>query len=76
LAKVEPHLADAWGDTDTIKTAYEINFNSYFYDIRMAYEMNFNRYYDRTPPRPLTEIDAEIKQNEEKMIKLLQEVTG
>jgi type I restriction enzyme M protein len=75
LAKVEPHLADAWVDDDTIKTAYEINFNRYFYDIRMAYEINFNRYYDRTHPRPLAEIDAEIKQNEEKMIKLLQEVT-
>jgi type I restriction enzyme M protein len=61
LAELEPHLTDAWVDRASIRSAYEINFNRYF--------------YDRTPPRPLTEIDAEIKQNEEKMIKLLQEVT-
>jgi type I restriction enzyme M protein len=60
--QVEPHLADAWADRDKIRSAYEINFNRYFYEY--------------TPPRPLAEIDADIKRMEEKIIRLLGEVTG
>ncbi|KOR35365.1 DNA methyltransferase [Planktothricoides sp. SR001] len=62
LAELAPYLTDAWVDRASIRIAYEINFNRYF--------------YDRTPPRPLAEIDAEIKQMGEKMMRLLQEVTG
>ena len=60
--EVEPHVPDAWADGEKIKTAYEINFNRHFYKY--------------TPPRPLAEIDADIKQMEEKIVRLLREVTA
>ena len=60
--EVEPHVPDAWADGEKIKTAYEINFNRHFYTY--------------TPPRPLAEIDADIKQMEEKIVRLLREVTA
>lgn len=62
LAELAPNRTDAWVDRASIRIAYEINFNRYF--------------YDGNPPRPLAEIDAEIKHMGEKMIRLLQEVTG
>lgn len=59
--EVEPHVSDAWADGENIRSAYEINFNRYFYKY--------------TPPRPLAEIDADIKRMEEEIIRLLGEVT-
>ena len=59
--EVEPHVVDAWVDGENIRSAYEINFNRYFYEY--------------TPPRPLAEIDADLKVMEEKIIRLLREVT-
>lgn len=42
---------------------------------RIGYEINFNRYfYTYVPPRPLTEIDAELKTLEAEITDLLQEV--
>ena len=42
----------------------------------MGYEINFNRHFYRyTPPRALEEIDAELKQAEDEIMRLLQEVT-
>ncbi len=61
IEEVEPHVADAWADGENIRSAYEINFNRYFYKY--------------TPPRPLAEIDADIKRMEEEIIRLLREVT-
>lgn len=61
LAEVQPHVADAWADGENIRSAYEINFNRHFYTY--------------TPPRPLAEIDADIKVMEEEIIRLLREVT-
>ncbi len=58
---VEPHVSDSWADKEKIRSAYEINFNRYFYKY--------------TPPRPLAEIDADIKKMEEEIIRLLREVT-
>ena len=60
--EVLPHVPDAWMDRTKDKVAYEINFNRHFY-----------RY---TPPRPLAEIDADLKQAEAKIVRLLQEVTA
>jgi len=60
--QVEPHVADSWADRDKIRSAYEINFNRYFYEY--------------TPPRPLAEIDTDIKRLEEEIVRLLREVTG
>lgn len=59
--EVLPYVDDAWADKPGIRSAYEINFNRYFY----AY----------TPPRSLEVIDAEIKQLENEIMKLLSEVT-
>ncbi len=68
--EVRPHVPDAW--IDTIKRdpkdgqvgliGYEINFNRYFY-----------RY---TPPRPLEEIEADIRGIENDIVRMLAEVTG
>ena len=60
--EVLPHVPDAWMDRAKDKIGYEINFNRYFY-----------RY---TPPRPLEQIDAELKLAEEEFLRLLGEVTA
>jgi type I restriction enzyme M protein len=59
--EVQPHVPDAWMDRSKDAVAYEINFNRHFY-----------RY---TPPRPLEEIDASLKQAEDEILQLLREVT-
>ena len=58
--EVRPHVPDAWMDRSKNKIGYEINFNRYFYKY--------------TPPRPLEEIDAELKQAEGEIMRLLREV--
>ncbi len=55
--EVLPHVRDAWTDEDKTKIGYEIPFTRHFY----VY----------TPPRPLAEIDAEIKQLEVEIRRLL-----
>ena len=45
--EVLPHAPDAWIDHDKTKVGYEIPFNRHFYVFK--------------PPRPLAEIDAELK---------------
>jgi type I restriction enzyme M protein len=60
--EVLPHVPDAWMDRSKDKVGYEINFNRHFY-----------RY---TPPRPLEEIDADLKKAEEEFMRLLREVTA
>ena len=59
--EVRPHLPDAWMDRAKDKVGYEINFNRHFYKY--------------TPPRPLDVIDAELKQAEEEIMRLLRAVT-
>jgi type I restriction enzyme M protein len=58
--EVRPHVPDAWMDRTKDKVGYEINFNRYFYKY--------------TPPRPLHEIDADLKLAEEEILHLLEEV--
>ncbi len=60
--EVAPHIPDAWMDRNKDKVGYEINFNRHFYKY--------------TPPRPLEEIDADLKEAEAKIVRLLQEVTS
>ena len=48
---MRPHVPDAWMDRSKDKVGYEINFNHHFYKY--------------TPPRPIEEIDAELKRAEE-----------
>jgi type I restriction enzyme M protein len=59
--EVRPHVPDAWLDRSKDKVGYEINFNRHFYKF--------------TPPRPLEEIDADLKKAEVEILRLLGEVT-
>ena len=60
--EVLPHVPDAWVDESKTKIGYEINFNRYFYQY--------------TPPRPLEEIEADLKQIENEIAQMLAEVAG
>jgi type I restriction enzyme M protein len=68
--EVRPHVKDAWIDASKRDpkdgqvglVGYEINFNRYFY-----------RY---SPPRPLEEIEADIREFETDILRMLAEVTG
>ena len=60
-SEVLPYVPDAWIDYDKTKIGYEIPLTRHFYKY--------------VPPRPLAEIDAEIKQLETEIQALLNEVT-
>ena len=59
--EVLPHVPDAWVDDSKSKVGYEIGFNRYFYKY--------------TAPRPLAEIEGELKQIEREIAEMLAEVT-
>ncbi|WP_327029275.1 type I restriction-modification system subunit M [Micromonospora sp. NBC_01740] len=59
--EVLPHVPDAWIDHEKTKIGYEIPFTRHFYVYK--------------PPRPLAEIDAELKALEAEIQALLGEVT-
>ena len=66
--EVAPHVPDAWINTDVVdakdgevgKIGYEINFNRYFFQYQ--------------PPRPLEEINADIRGLEAEILDMLREV--
>lgn len=60
--EVLPHVPDAWIDHSKTKVGYEIPFTRHFYVYK--------------PPRPLGEIDAELKALEGEIQALLGEVTA
>jgi len=68
--EVKPHVPDAWIDASKRDekdgqvgiVGYEINFNRYFYKY--------------TPPRPLEEIESDIRGIEQDILSMLAEVTG
>jgi type I restriction enzyme M protein len=60
--EVLPYVPDAWVDHEKTRLGYEIPLTRHFY-----------RY---VPPRPLAEIDAEIKTLEAEIQELLREVAG
>jgi len=60
--EVLPYVPDAWVDHDRTKIGYEIPLTRHFYKY--------------VPPRPLAEIDAEIKALEDEIQRLLAEVAG
>ena len=68
--EVTPHVPDAWIDTSKRDpkdghvgiVGYEINFNRYFYQYK--------------PPRPLAEIQADIRAIETDIVQMLGELTG
>jgi len=55
--EVLPHAPDAWIDHDKTRTGYEIPFNRHFY----VFE----------PPRPLAEIDADLKQATDRILAMI-----
>ncbi len=55
--EVLPHAPDAWIDHDKTKVGYEIPFNRHFY----VFE----------PPRPLAEIDADLKQCTDRILTMI-----
>ncbi len=59
--EVLPHVPDVWIDETKTKIGYEINFNRYFYKY--------------TPPRPLEEIETDLRQIESEIAEMLAEVT-
>jgi type I restriction enzyme M protein len=59
-AEVLPYVSDAWADHDKTKIAYEVPLTRHFYKY--------------VPPRPLAEIDAEIKSLEAEIQRLLDKV--
>jgi type I restriction enzyme M protein len=68
--EVRPHVADAWIDrTKRDPKDGEVGF--------VGYEINFNRYFYRyKPPRPLEEIEADIRSVEADIVRMLGEITG
>jgi len=60
--EVKPHVPDAWIDEEATKIGYEIPLNRHFYKY--------------VPPRPLDQIEADIKAIEKDIMKMLAEVTG
>jgi type I restriction enzyme M protein len=61
-AEVKPYVPDAWIDWAKTKRGYEIPFTRHFYKY--------------VPPRPLTEIDADLEKQVAKILDLLREVEG
>lgn len=69
LREVRPYVAEAWIDREMLdeqdggigKVGYEINFNRVFFQYQ--------------PPRPLHEIDAELAGVEQRILRMLTEVT-
>ncbi len=59
--EVIPHVPDAWMDESKAKVGYEIGINRYFYTY--------------IAPRPLAEIEGELKQIEQEIADMLAEVT-
>jgi type I restriction enzyme M protein len=68
--EVKPFVPDAWVD-ESYKDASDGKVG------RVGYELNFNRYfYKYVPPRPVAEIDNELKTLEAEIANLLKEVAA
>jgi type I restriction enzyme M protein len=59
--EVLPHVPDAWIDHEKTKIGYEIPFNRHFYVFK--------------PPRPLSEIDAELKHVTTRIVAMIGELS-
>ncbi len=55
--EVQPHSPDAWIDHDKTKVGYEIPFSRHFYVFK--------------PPRPLVEIDADLKRSTDRILDMI-----
>lgn len=59
--EVLPHTPDAWIDPEKTKVGYEISFNRYFYVF--------------TPPRSLSDIDADLKITTESILEMIKRLS-
>ncbi|MER5389755.1 class I SAM-dependent DNA methyltransferase [Saccharopolyspora sp. NPDC002686] len=59
-AEVKPHVPDAWIDDSKTKVGYEIPFTRHFYQY--------------VPPRPLSEIDADLDKAVAEILEMLKEI--
>lgn len=59
--EVLPHVPDAWIDHEKTKTGYEIPFNRHFYVFQ--------------PPRPLAEIDADLRETTGRIKAMIEELS-
>ena len=60
--EVLPHAPDAWIEHEKSKVGYEIPFNRHFY----VFE----------PPRPLAEIDADLKRSMDRIKQMIEGLAG
>jgi type I restriction enzyme M protein len=60
--EVLPHAPDAWIDHEKTKVGYEIPFNRHFYIFK--------------PPRPLADIDTELKGVTDKILTMIQDLSA
>lgn len=60
--EVLPHAPDAWIDNEKTKIGYEIPFNRHFYVF--------------TPPRPLEEIDVDLKRSTDRIKEMIEGLTA
>jgi type I restriction enzyme M protein len=60
--EVLPHAPDAWVDEEKTRIGYDIPFNRFFY----VFE----------PPRPLAEIDADLKQVTDRIRGMIEGLAG
>ena len=68
--EVRPHVPEAW--IDTSKRDLKDNLVGL-----VGYEINFNRYFYRyVPPRPIEEIEADIKKLEAEIMEALKDITN
>ena len=68
--EVKPHVEDAFIDEDyTDEQDGQVG--------RVGYEINFNRYfYEYDPPRPLDEIEEDLKEVQRDIVQMMEEVTA
>ena len=60
--EVLPHVPDSWIDNEKTRVGYEIPFNRHFYVFR--------------PPRPLVEIDADLRETTDRIVKMIGELSA
>jgi type I restriction enzyme M protein len=68
--EVLPYVPDAWV-SDTVRDPQDGELG------KVGYEISFTRYfYTYVPPRPLAEIEADIRALETEIVRMLGEITG
>jgi type I restriction enzyme M protein len=68
--EVLPYVPDAWV-SEAVRDPQDGGLG------KVGYEINFNRYfYKYVPPRPLEEIEADIRALETEIVRMLGEITG